>query len=151
MAPNDDLRELTRPNLACRAKCFKYKKSLTDLSIELSSDYNLKMPWRRDCPLALARRLSSGGDMDHGRFEYSAIARRPRWELPHGARVAVWITPNVEHFHYDKPAMSMTPMTAGLRPDVLNYAWRDYGARRDLASDGNSGPAGFCGNRGAQF
>ena len=23
----------------------------------------------------------------------------------------------------------MTPMTAGLRPDVLNYAWRDYGAR----------------------
>jgi hypothetical protein len=67
--------------------------------------------------------------MEHGRFEYSAIARRPRWELPHGARVAVWITPNVEHFHYDKPAMSMTPMTAGLRPDVLNYAWRDYGAR----------------------
>jgi allantoinase len=67
--------------------------------------------------------------MEHGRFEYSAIARRPRWELPHGARVAVWITPNVEHFHYDKPAMSMTPITAGLRPDVLNYAWRDYGAR----------------------
>ena len=67
--------------------------------------------------------------MEHGRFEYSAIARRPKWKLPHGARVAVWITPNIEHFHYDKPAMSMTPMTAGLRPDVLNYAWRDYGAR----------------------
>jgi allantoinase len=67
--------------------------------------------------------------MEHGRFEYSPIARRPKWELPHGARVAVWITPNVEHFRYDKPAMSMTPMTAGLRPDVLNYAWRDYGAR----------------------
>ena len=90
--------------------------------------------------------------LDHGRFEYSAIARRPKWELPHGARVAVWITPNVEHFHYDKPAMSMTPMTAGLRPDVLNYAWRDYGARvGDLAADGNPRPAGFCGNRGAQF
>jgi allantoinase len=65
----------------------------------------------------------------HGRFEYSAIARRPRWDLPDGARIAVWIVPNVEHFHYDKPAMSLTPMTAGLRPDVLNYAWRDYGAR----------------------
>jgi allantoinase len=25
--------------------------------------------------------------------------------------------------------MSLTPMTAGLRPDVLNYAWRDYGVR----------------------
>jgi allantoinase len=66
---------------------------------------------------------------EHGRFEYSAIAKRPKWELPNGARVAVWITPNVEHFHFDKPAMSLTPMTAGLRPDVLNYAWRDYGAR----------------------
>src|SRR5512135_2857367 len=67
--------------------------------------------------------------MEHGRFEYSAIAKRPKWELPDGARVAVWVTPNIEHFHYDKPAMSLTPMTAGLRPDVLNYAWRDYGAR----------------------
>jgi peptidoglycan/xylan/chitin deacetylase (PgdA/CDA1 family) len=25
--------------------------------------------------------------------------------------------------------MAMTPMTAQLKPDVLNYAWRDYGAR----------------------
>jgi allantoinase len=65
----------------------------------------------------------------HDRFEYSAIAKRPKWELPNGARIAVWIVPNVEHFHYDKPAMSLTPMTAGLRPDVLNYAWRDYGVR----------------------
>src|SRR6516225_8571734 len=67
--------------------------------------------------------------MEHGRFEYSAIAKRAKWELPHRARVAVWITPNIEHFHYDKPAMSLTPITAGLKPDVLNYAWRDYGAR----------------------
>jgi len=67
--------------------------------------------------------------MEHGRFDYSPIAKRPKLALPNGARVAVWITPNVEHFHYDKPAISLTPMTAGLRPDVLNYAWRDYGAR----------------------
>jgi allantoinase len=67
--------------------------------------------------------------MEHGRFEYSPIARRPKWRLPDEARVAVWVTPNIEHFHYDKPAMSMTPMTAGLRPDVLNYGWRDYGVR----------------------
>lgn len=67
--------------------------------------------------------------MEHGRFQYSPITRRPKLALPNGARVAVWITPNVEHFHYDKPAISLTPMTAGLRPDVLNYAWRDYGAR----------------------
>jgi allantoinase len=72
----------------------------------------------------------SGAQMaEHGRFEYSPMAKRPKWELPNGARIAVWITPNVEHFHFDKPAISLTPMTAGLRPDVLNYAWRDYGAR----------------------
>jgi len=41
----------------------------------------------------------------------------------------VWLVPNIEHFHYDKPAISLTPMTAALKPDVLNYAWRDYGAR----------------------
>src|SRR6516162_6071128 len=67
--------------------------------------------------------------MDHGRFEYSAIAKRPRLSLPNRARVAVWVVPNVEHFEYGKPALSMTPMTAGLKPDVLNYGWRDYGAR----------------------
>jgi allantoinase len=67
--------------------------------------------------------------MEHGRFAYSAIAGRPPLALPGGARVAVWVTPNIEHFHYDKPAISMTPMTAGIQPDVLNYAWRDYGAR----------------------
>jgi allantoinase len=67
--------------------------------------------------------------MEHGRFEYSPIMRRPQLELPNGARVAVWVTPNVEHFRYDRPAISLTPMTAGLKPDVLNYAWRDYGAR----------------------
>jgi peptidoglycan/xylan/chitin deacetylase (PgdA/CDA1 family) len=67
--------------------------------------------------------------MEHGRFVYSPIARRPKLELPNGARVAVWVTPNVEHFRYDRPAISLTPMTASLKPDVLNYAWRDYGAR----------------------
>jgi len=67
--------------------------------------------------------------MEHGRFPYSAIAKRPPLRLPDGARVAVWITPNIEHFHYDRPAISLTPMTAGMKPDVLNYAWRDYGVR----------------------
>jgi peptidoglycan/xylan/chitin deacetylase (PgdA/CDA1 family) len=67
--------------------------------------------------------------MEHQRFEYSAIVRRPPIRLPKAARIAVWVVPNIEHFHYDKPAMSLTAMTAGLKPDVLNYAWRDYGVR----------------------
>jgi peptidoglycan/xylan/chitin deacetylase (PgdA/CDA1 family) len=67
--------------------------------------------------------------MEHQRFHYSPITRRPPLKFPNSARVAVWIVPNVEHFHYDKPAISLTPMTAALKPDVLNYAWRDYGVR----------------------
>jgi allantoinase len=67
--------------------------------------------------------------MTHGRFAYSPIAERPVRSLPGGARVGVWITPNIEHFHWGKPGMVTTPMTAGLSPDVLNHAWRDYGAR----------------------
>ena len=67
--------------------------------------------------------------MEHGRFEYSPIARRPVLKMPKDARVAVWITPNVEHYHWNKPAIALTQMTTSLKPDVLNYAWRDYGAR----------------------
>ena len=67
--------------------------------------------------------------MEHGRFDFSPIARRPVLKMPRGARVAVWITPNIEHFRWGKPAIALAPMTAGLSPDVLNYAWRDYGAR----------------------
>ncbi|HUN74884.1 MAG TPA: polysaccharide deacetylase family protein [Steroidobacteraceae bacterium] len=67
--------------------------------------------------------------MEHNRFEYLPIVRRKPLRLPGEARVAVWIVPNIEHFHYDKPAMSLTPMTMMLKPDVLNYAWRDYGVR----------------------
>ena len=67
--------------------------------------------------------------MEHNRFAYSPISRRPKRPLPNGARVAAWITPNVEHYEWDKPAMSVTQMTASLKPDVLNYAWRDYGVR----------------------
>lgn len=67
--------------------------------------------------------------MEHGRFPYSPIAGRTVVRMPESARVAVWITPNVEHYHWGKPAIALTQMTASLKPDVLNYAWRDYGAR----------------------
>src|SRR4029450_1197985 len=55
-------------------------------------------------------------------------ARQPlRW--PNGARVAVWVIPNIEHFLFDRPSTSVTAVTASLVPDVLNYSWRDYGVR----------------------
>ena len=67
--------------------------------------------------------------MEHQRFSYSPIVDRKPLRFPNGARVAVWVIPNIEHFHFDKPATSITPVTAHLRPDVLNYSWRDYGVR----------------------
>ena len=66
---------------------------------------------------------------EHGRFDYSAIVDRPKLSWPNGARVAVWVIPNLEHFHFNKPSASLNPGLAALQPDVLNYAWRDYGAR----------------------
>jgi allantoinase len=67
--------------------------------------------------------------MSHGRFDYSPITARSHLKLPNGARVAVWVTPNVEYFHWKQRAIALTPMTAALSPDVLNHGWRDYGAR----------------------
>lgn len=67
--------------------------------------------------------------MDNTRYAYSPIVDREPLRFPNGARIAVWVIPNIEHFHIDKPAASIAPFTANLVPDVLNFAWRDYGAR----------------------
>lgn len=67
--------------------------------------------------------------MNHDRFEFSPIVNRKPLELPNGARVALWVIPNLEHFHFDQPSTSIYEGTAGLKPDILNYSWRDYGVR----------------------
>ncbi|AIY46388.2 Uricase (urate oxidase) [Mycobacterium sp. VKM Ac-1817D] len=41
----------------------------------------------------------------------------------------MYIGLNIEHFSADRPSTSIWPGTADLRPDALNYGWRDYGAR----------------------
>jgi peptidoglycan/xylan/chitin deacetylase (PgdA/CDA1 family) len=48
---------------------------------------------------------------------------------PKGARVAFYIGLNVEHYLVDQPATSIFGGTAMLKPDPLNYGWRDYGVR----------------------
>jgi len=67
--------------------------------------------------------------MEHGRYEYSPIVEREPMRFPHGARIAVWVVPNIEHFAFDRPSTSIAEVTATLVPDILNYAWRDYGVR----------------------
>jgi len=67
--------------------------------------------------------------MNHNRFDYSPLVQRKPFRLPGDARVAVWVIPNIEHFHIARPSTSITTATAGLVPDILNYSWRDYGVR----------------------
>ncbi|MBV8031828.1 MAG: polysaccharide deacetylase family protein [Betaproteobacteria bacterium] len=64
----------------------------------------------------------------HGRYEYSAIAKRRDYSWPSGKRLAVYLGFNLEHFHFGQGlGASLGPRTP--EPDVLNYAWRDYGNR----------------------
>jgi peptidoglycan/xylan/chitin deacetylase (PgdA/CDA1 family) len=62
-------------------------------------------------------------------FDYSPITDRPPITWPGGAKVAVYIGLNIEHFLIDRPSTSIWPGTADLVPDALNYGWRDYGPR----------------------
>ena len=53
-------------------------------------------------------------------YPYQAIIDRPPVRWPGGARVALWVVPNIEHFHLD-----LFPSA----PDVRNFSRRDYGNR----------------------
>lgn len=53
-------------------------------------------------------------------FPFRAIGDHPRFTWPNGARIAVWVVPNIEHFH-----LELGPGA----PDVRNYSRRDYGNR----------------------
>jgi peptidoglycan/xylan/chitin deacetylase (PgdA/CDA1 family) len=64
----------------------------------------------------------------HGRFDYSPLIDRPPLRWPNGARVALWVIPNIEHFWFDR-AGTRIPGAITLTPDVMGYSWRDYGVR----------------------
>ena len=62
-------------------------------------------------------------------FEFTPITGRPRIVWPGGARVAVHVAVNVEHWPYGQPGISIVPNTAALPVDPANHGWRDYGNR----------------------
>ncbi len=64
----------------------------------------------------------------HGRYAYSSILRRPDHDFPGGKRLAVYVGFNIEHFDFGAGLGAALGPT-GPHPDVLNYAWRDYGNR----------------------
>jgi allantoinase len=65
----------------------------------------------------------------HGRYGYSAIASRKDYCWPNGLRLAAYIALNLEHFSFGEGLGAQLVPSGGLEPDVLNYAWRDYGNR----------------------
>jgi peptidoglycan/xylan/chitin deacetylase (PgdA/CDA1 family) len=64
----------------------------------------------------------------HGLFKYQAIQDRPDYHWPGGVRLAVYIGFNLEHFAFGE-GMGANLGPASPQPDVLNYAWREYGNR----------------------
>lgn len=62
-------------------------------------------------------------------YTFKPIIDRPALRLPHGAKVAVILYVNVEHFPEKLRGTAIVPGTATLVPDTLNYGWRDYGNR----------------------
>jgi len=68
------------------------------------------------------------GVPDHGRFPYQAITGRPDYRWPNGARLAVYLGFNLEHFAFGE-GLGACIGPASAHPDVLNHAWREYGNR----------------------
>jgi peptidoglycan/xylan/chitin deacetylase (PgdA/CDA1 family) len=65
---------------------------------------------------------------NHGRYPYSAITARPDFAWPDGRRLAVYLGMNLECFAFGE-GLGAELAPGGPQPDVLNYAWRDYGNR----------------------
>src|SRR5690349_9627382 len=65
--------------------------------------------------------------------DYLPIVDRPRIEWPNGARVAFWVSPNIEHYEY-LPTFDKVrnPWPRCPYPDVQGYASFDYGNRVGL-------------------
>jgi allantoinase len=65
----------------------------------------------------------------YGPFPYSAIVRRPPWRWPNGARLALWIVPNIEFFSLAEKVPASAGGSGAEPPNVSEWSARDYGNR----------------------
>jgi len=69
----------------------------------------------------------------YGPYRYLPITQRKHFTWPGGARLALWVIPNIEFFHLDDPMPGVNnERLAGSQvktPNVRNWALRDYGNR----------------------
>lgn len=66
---------------------------------------------------------------DYGPFPYLPIKGRPKLTFPGGARVAVWVIPNIEFFPLTQGLSGHPNEPKGAAPTVRPWAQRDYGNR----------------------
>ena len=64
----------------------------------------------------------------HDRYDYAGWRGRPAYAWPNGKRLAVYLGVNLEHFAFGE-GLGAELAAGGPQPDVLNFAWRDYGNR----------------------
>jgi len=65
--------------------------------------------------------------MDNERYPFWPLPERPPIRWPNAARVALWVIPNIEHFHFDRQIVEAGPNAPV--PDIPSYSSRDYGNR----------------------
>ena len=64
------------------------------------------------------------------RIAYSAWPERAPLAWPDGARLALWVAPNIEHYEYLPEVVRVRdPWPRVPHPDILGYGLRDYGNR----------------------
>ncbi len=64
----------------------------------------------------------------HGRYDYHPWPERTPYDWPGGRKLAVYLGVNLEHFAFGE-GLGAELAPGGPQPDVLNFAWRDYGNR----------------------
>ena len=68
--------------------------------------------------------------MGEGRLTYSAAPDRAPLRWPGQARVALWVSPNIEHYEFLPEKIRVrNPWPRMPHPDILGYGLRDYGNR----------------------
>jgi peptidoglycan/xylan/chitin deacetylase (PgdA/CDA1 family) len=64
----------------------------------------------------------------HDRYAYRSIVDRPDYDWPGGRRLAIYFGVNYEVFDFGG-GLGAELAPSQTQPDVMNYAWRDYGNR----------------------
>ena len=66
---------------------------------------------------------------DPGLYSYVPYFDRPKITWPNGARLALWVVPNIEFYELEPPTNPSRSDMARPIPDVVFYSHRDYGNR----------------------